>query len=279
MSEAYKVISEIERSAIENLAAKGQRIDGRKFDEFREIKIKTDCIVKAEGSAHVWLGKTEILAGVKVSVGAPYPDTPNEGVCTVNAELIPMASQTFEPGPPGEQSIEVARVVDRGLRHSEIIDKKKLCITPGEKVFIIFIDLYVIQYDGNMFDAGELAAVAALLTTKIPRIKEITKDGDVKFSGSYKDRSDWIPLPLTNIPVSFTYAKINKKILLDPNENEERVLDARFTITLDGNNNICSLQKGADGSLTIEECLYMLDDMLKKVEAIRAKLPPLPKAE
>ena len=34
-------------------------------------------------------------------------------------------------------------------------------------------------------------------------------------------------------------AKIIDKIMLDPNENEERVLDARFTITLDGNNNIC----------------------------------------
>ncbi|MHA1784272.1 MAG: exosome complex protein Rrp42, partial [Candidatus Helarchaeota archaeon] len=130
MSEAYKVISEVERSHIVQLAKKNSRIDGRKFDEFRPINIETDLIVKAEGSGYVQLGNTHILAGVKAITGEPYPDIPNEGVITVNAELLPLASPYFESGPPGEESIEVARVVDRGIRHSEIVDRKKLCIIP-----------------------------------------------------------------------------------------------------------------------------------------------------
>lgn len=277
MSDAYKVISEIERSTIASLAAKNQRIDGREFGEFRKIEIETGAIVKAEGSARVRLGNTEIMAGVKVSMGTPYPDTPNAGVCTVNAELIPLASPHFESGPPGERSIEVARVVDRGLRHSGIIDKKKLCVVPGEKVFIVFIDLYVLSYDGNMFDAGELAAVAALLTAKVPRVLKAEKGAKVKLSGNYKDKSDWTHLPLTNIPVSFTFGKINDKIFLDPNENEERVLDARFTVTFNGDNTICSMQKGAHGFLLIDEVNYMIDEALKRVDSMREKLPPLVK--
>ena len=48
-------------------------------------------------------------------------------------ELVPFASPMFESGPPREDAIELARVVDRGIRHSEIVDKKKLCITPGKE--------------------------------------------------------------------------------------------------------------------------------------------------
>ena len=79
MSEAYKVISEIERTHIVSLAKKNLRIDGRGFKEFRQFDIETDVIVKAEGSAYVKLGNTHILAGVKAITGEPYPDIPNEG--------------------------------------------------------------------------------------------------------------------------------------------------------------------------------------------------------
>jgi exosome complex component RRP42 len=60
--------------------------------------VEQGIIEKAEGSARVLLGKTEVMAGVKIETGEPFPDTPNEGVLTVNAELVPLASPTFEPG-------------------------------------------------------------------------------------------------------------------------------------------------------------------------------------
>jgi len=43
------------------------------------------------------LGKTDVLVGIKVETGTPFPDTPNEGVQTVNAELVPLASQVSNP--------------------------------------------------------------------------------------------------------------------------------------------------------------------------------------
>ena len=83
-------------------------------------------------------------------------------------ELIPLASPDFESGPPREKAIELARVVDRGIRESETIDMAKLCITPEEKVWIVFIDVHVLDYDGNLFDACSLAASAALGCTIVP---------------------------------------------------------------------------------------------------------------
>lgn len=243
--DSYKIISDLEKRHIEFLAKKGQRIDGRGVTDYREISIETDYVPKAEGSARTFLGNTQIVAGIKVSIGAPYPDTPNSGVVTVNAELSPMAAPHFEAGPPNENSVEVARVVDRGIRHSNIIDKEKLVIIPNEKVFIIFIDLYVLGYDGNMFDAGELAAVKALCTTKIPKYEII--EGEVKLI------PEWQPLEILDYPVSVTIAKIKDSLFVDPNANEERVLDCRITLALNSKNEICSAQKGQEGSFTVDE--------------------------
>ena len=274
MSEAYKIISEIEKSHIVSLTKKNLRIDGRAFNEFRPIEIETDLIVKAEGSGYVKLGDTHILAGVKAITGEPYPDMPNEGVITVNAELIPLASPYFESGPPGEESIEVARVVDRGIRHSEIVDRTKLCIIPGKQVWIIFVDLYVLAYDGNMFDCGELAAVSALLTTKIPNIE--IKDDKIVAIGDKYNKENWNYLPIQNIPTSITIGKVANKLFLDPNENEERVIDARLTITIDERDNIVSLQKGAEGYFKPDEIQQAVDMAMEKVKDIRKLYPAKP---
>ncbi|MCK4651481.1 MAG: RNA-binding protein, partial [Methanosarcinales archaeon] len=80
------VMMEIQRDHLFNLILKGEREDGRAFDEFREIDIKTGVIDTADGSAHVKLGKTELLVGVKIQPGEPFPDTPDKGVLITNAE-------------------------------------------------------------------------------------------------------------------------------------------------------------------------------------------------
>jgi exosome complex component RRP42 len=100
------LITRVRLKQIENLIEKGKRLDGRGLGDYRGIKVEQGIIEKAEGSARVLLGKTEVLVGVKIETGEPFPDTPNEGVLTVNAELVPLASPSFEAGPPDENSIE-----------------------------------------------------------------------------------------------------------------------------------------------------------------------------
>src|SRR3990172_11012866 len=135
-------------------------------------------IEKANGSAQVYLGKTKVLAGVKIQPGQPFEDTPDEGILTVNAEFVPLASPSFEAGPPDENSIELARVVDRGIRESKAIDLKKLCIDPGKKVFMIFVDVYVLDHDGNLIDAAAMAALGALVDARM-RAFEV-RNGELK---------------------------------------------------------------------------------------------------
>ena len=162
------VISEIKRDHIVKLLKDGKREDGRGFTDYRDISYVTNCIESADGSARVKLGKTEVIAGVKIIPGTPFPDTPREGVLTTGMEFLPMAHPSFESGPPGEDAIELARVVDRGIRESKMVDVEKLGVEEGVKVWMCFIDMYALDYDGNLFDAANLAAVLALKTAVIP---------------------------------------------------------------------------------------------------------------
>lgn len=258
------VIVRLKRKQIAQLIAKGKRLDGRGLTDYREIKVEQGIIERAEGSARVLLGKTEVLVGIKIEVGKPFPDTPNAGVLTVNAELVPLASPNFEPGPPNENSIELARVVDRGIRESKTIDFKKLCIKPGKKVFVVFVDVYVLNHDGNLIDASALAALAALLNTKMSNYE--IKEDEVKIKPGYT------PLPLTKHPIAVTLAKINDKLIVDPWLEEEQTMDTRLTITVDDEGNICAMQKGGSGFFTPKQVLEAAKIAGEKAEEIRKKL-------
>jgi len=186
------MIIRVKQQQIAQLMSKGKRLDGRGLNDYREIKVEMGVIEKAEGSSRVLLGKTEVLVGVKIGIGKPFPDTPNEGVLTVNVELVPLASPTFEPGPPKEDAIELARIVDRGIRESKAIDLGKLCLEPGKKVLVVFVDVYVLNYDGNLIDASAIATLGALLNAKM--FKYEVEEGEVKVKPGYT------PLPMQNYP-------------------------------------------------------------------------------
>jgi exosome complex component RRP42 len=258
------IVARVKQKRIAQLIAKGKRLDGRGITDYREIRIEPGLVERAEGSARVLLGKTEVLAGIKIEVGTPYPDTPNEGVLTVNAELVPLASPSFEPGPPNEKAIELARVVDRGIRESKAIDLKKLCIKPGKKVFIVFVDVYVLNHDGNLIDASALAALTALLNTKMFNYE---LEGD-----EVKIKTSRTPLPVRKHPIAITFAKINDTLVVDPWLEEEQIMDARLTITTDDDGNICAIQKGGSGCFTSKQVLETAKIAKEKAQELRKKL-------
>lgn len=241
------IMIRVKQKQIAQLVSLGKRLDGRGLTDYREIQLEVGVAGHAEGSARVRLGKTEVLVGTKIELGEPFSDVPDKGVLTVNAELVPLASPTFEPGPPKEDSIELARVVDRGIRESKVIALEELCVEPGKKVFIVFVDVYVLNHDGNLIDASALAALAALLNTKM--FKYEVKEGEIKVKPGYT------PLPVKNYPIAVTFAKINDNLIVDPWLEEEQVMDARITITTDKDGKICAVQKGGYGCFTTQQIL------------------------
>lgn len=226
-----------------NMASKGQRVDKRGPEDYRKIEVEENPIEKAEGSARVSIGDTVVIAGVKMSIGEPYPDKPDDGVLIVNAEFSPIASPDFETGPPSEGAIELARVVDRGIRESHSIDTKKLCIKKKEKVWLVNVDIHILNHAGNLIDAAGLAAIIALWNSKMPELKGDEID--------YEKRTK--SLPIAAKPVPITFVKIEGNLFMDPNLEEEEVLGARLTVTTKENGNIVALQKGGIEALTQDE--------------------------
>ena len=248
------------RDHIIKLFASDTRLDGRKFTDFRLIKLETGVTKSAEGSARIIIGKTDVIVGIKTEVMEPFPDTQDEGGIMVGAELLPLSSPDFELGPPGIQAIEMARVVDRGIRESKSLDFKKLCIKEGEKVWMLVIDICTINDSGNLLDASALAAVAALKDMRFPKYEDDKLD--------YKVKTDK-KLDLKDLPITITVIKIGDKLIVDPDLDEEKVIDARLTVASLSDGTLCALQKGGDYPLTQEDIDRMVDIALQKAKELR----------
>lgn len=252
------------RSHIISLLNANTRLDGRKLTEYRKpIEVEYGIIKTAEGSARVKIGETEVIVGVKMEVGEPYPDLPDEGTIIVGAELLPLSNPEFELGPPGIQAIELARVVDRGIRESKAINFKKLCIESGKKVWLLLIDICPLNDAGNLFDAASLAALAALKDAKFPAF-----DGE---KVDYKQKTDK-ELPLEKMPIAVTVIKIGHNFIVDPDIEEEKAIDARLTVSSIEDGTLCALQKGGDFPLTVEEIDKLLEIGIEKGKELRGWL-------
>ncbi|MCS7108566.1 MAG: exosome complex protein Rrp42 [Sulfolobales archaeon] len=252
-------IPKLKTDIIISMLGKGLRPNGRKVDEIRPVTIIKDYIPNADGSALVKLGNTQVLVGVKLEIGTPFSDTPNEGNLMVNAEFMPTASPVFEPGPPDENAIELSRVIDRGIRESKAIDLSKLAIISGRKVWNIWVDIYVLDHDGNLIDASSIGTLAALMSTKLPNI-EVKDSGEIVIDKSNKGE----PLPLSKAVAAVTIGKIGNYLIVDPDIEEESLLDSRLTVIVDEDGSIAGLQKSGAGYLIEEELPTIINIALSK---------------
>lgn len=242
---------------------RGVHFDGRKLGDVRSVTIERGVSKNAEGSAKVTLGETVVFAGVKMQTEKPYPDTPNKGNLMVNAELTPMASPDFESGPPSDWAIEVSRLVDRTVREGEAVDLKSLCITPGELVWGVIIDIVPINDAGNLLDAASLAALAALTDARFPGVDE---NGAVDYKVHEK------ALELHAKPLLVTAYKIGDHIVTDPDYEEERGVQSRLSIGFQDDGALCALQKGGEQGLTPEEIASALERAAQTVAVYRKAL-------
>ena len=255
-----EILNELKRDTIMRMLAEGKRADGRKLDEFRTVRIQKNVLPNAEGSALCQIGKTQVIAGLKFDVATPYADRPDEGVFSTGAELVPLGSHMFEPGPPNEDAIELARVVDRGIRSSETIDLKSFAIN-DEKVLALYLDLWVIDYGGNLIDTAALAAMASLLQTKMPKVEDakIIRSEDV---GNLK---------IGEKVVACSFSKFGTHYLLDPALDEDLGMDGKVTISTTSKH-VCAVQKSGWASTNEKDVSDLVDLAFERGNQLRSLL-------
>ena len=246
----------------------GKRFDARSLLDYRPVTLKKGVAKKAEGSAEVCIGKTKVLVGIKLSIGVPYPNSEEEGTMMTTVELLPLAAKRFQAGPPSIEAIELARIVDRGIRESGMLDFKKLCIKKGEEVWTVMIDIYPLNDDGNLIDAAALAAVAALQDAVFPEVKK----GKIEVGEKSTKR-----LPISDIaPITTTFYKIGSSIILDPTAEENEASDGRVSVAISEEKKeqmVNAIQKGGFGDrsepFTKEELYEIFDQAVKKQKDLR----------
>jgi exosome complex component RRP42 len=250
------VAAEIQTTHIIDLARTGHRLDGRGIDDWRPVTVEPGFVKSADGSAMVHIGATAVLCGVKLEIGKPFPDTPNAGVLTTNAELIALSSPTFEPGPPQPEAIELSRVVDRSIRAAETIDLTKLCVTPSEKCWTCYVDIHCLDHSGNLIDAAQLAALGALTHAIVPA---------KRFEVGERD----YPLEVSHYPIECTFVRLGDRIVADPTFEEETAGQGRLTVATDEAGNVVAMQKGKVGAFSPEEVVETVERAFRHGDRLR----------
>jgi exosome complex component RRP42 len=258
------IMPTLQREEIIRVLKSGKRFDLRSPLDYRKIEIKRGISNNAESSVSVKFGKTEVYCGVKLGVTEPYPDSQDEGTFMTTVELHPMSSEKYDIGKPGIDAVEMARVVDRGIRESGFIDFKGLCIKKGEKVWQIYVDIITLNDDGNLFDVCSYAAIDALANAKLPIYN--VEEGKLEHELSNE------PLPLNKDALSFnmTFYKVGEVIVLDPTEEEEEISDFRLSVAFgefDNKPRITALQKGKEGVIDSESFKNILNILNEKFKS------------
>lgn len=245
-----------EKKFIETALLADLRVDGRRPFDYRRLTIKFG---REDGSSEVQLGQTHVMGFVTSQLVQPYRDRPNEGTLSVYTEFSPMADPSFEAGRPGEFAVELGRVIDRGLRESRAVDTESLCVIAGKLVWAIRVDLHILDNGGNLVDASNIAALAALLTFRRPECTLGGEDGQEVMVHPPQVREP-LPLIIHHLPVAVTFGFLGDDniVVIDPTHSEEAVMGGKMTATLNANGDICAIQKaGGEGIMqsVIMQCL------------------------
>ncbi|KAK6144060.1 hypothetical protein DH2020_020880 [Rehmannia glutinosa] len=245
-----------EKKFIETALLSDLRTDGRGPFDYRNLTIQFGS---EDGSSEVQLGQTRVMGFVTSQLVQPYRDRPNEGSLAIFTEFSPMADPSFEVGRPGEFAVELGRIVDRGLRESRAVDTESLCVVAGKWVWSIRIDLHILDNGGNLVDAANIAALAALLTFRRPECTLGGEDGQ-EVTIHPPDVREPLPLIVHHLPIAVTFAFIGNEstVVIDPSHFEEAVMGGKLTATLNTNGDVCAIQKaGGEGVMqsVIMQCL------------------------
>ncbi|KAL3828211.1 hypothetical protein ACJIZ3_017013 [Penstemon smallii] len=245
-----------EKKFIETALLSDLRIDGRGPFDYRNLTIQFG---RDDGSSEVQLGHTRVMGFVTSQLVQPYRDRPNEGTLSIYTEFSPMADPSFEMGRPGEFAVELGRIIDRGLRESRAVDTESLCVVAGKWVWSIRIDLHILDNGGNLVDAANIAALAAILTFRRPECTLGGENGQEVIIHPQEVREP-LPLIVHHLPIAITFGFIGNEstVVIDPSHFEEAVMGGKLTATLNANGDVCAIQKaGGEGVMqsVIMQCL------------------------
>jgi len=198
---------------------KGLRLDGRKLDELRPIKIEVGVLSNADGSAYIEQGKNKILAAVfgPKELHPKHLALPDRMVLRCRYHMAPFSVQERKSPAPSRREIELSKVIREALEPSIFLEYYP---RTGIDVFV-----EVLQADGGTRCASITAASLALADAGIP---------------------------MRDLVVACAAGKVDDTVVLDLTDVEDKADGADVPLALMPNLNAITLLQ-MDGTLTLEE--------------------------
>jgi ribonuclease PH len=203
------------------------RVDGRKSDELRTIKITRNYLKTAEGSVLIEMGDTRVLCTATIDETVP-PFLRGKGTGWVTAEyaMLPRSSPqriNRERSKVGGRTHEIQRLIGRALR--SVVDMETL----GERT--VLIDCDVIQADGGTRTASITGAYIAL----VDALRHSQKQGSID------------SLPVTDYLAAVSVGIVNGKAALDLCYSEDSAAETDMNLVMTGSGGIVEVQGTAEG--------------------------------
>ncbi len=227
------------KSDIELVDENGKRLDGRTFDQLRDIKIEAGVLHRADGSCYLEWGGNKVVAAVYGPREAVPRHTQNPLRAIVNARYNMAAFSVDDRKRPGpdRRSREISKVISEALERVVLID-----LFPRAA---IDVNIEILDAEAGTRCAGLTAAGVALADAGIP---------------------------MKDIPVSCAAGKIGADVtdgmvngghvVLDLGKEEDNFGDADLPIAISPRTNeIILLQM--DGHLTQDEFNKAMDLAIK----------------
>ena len=137
------------------------------------------------------------------------------------------------------------------LQHilSSSFDFKQLCIVKGKHCWALYVDVLILESDGNTLDAAVMASLAALSATKLPGVS-VEEDAEAESLELSNDPNDSKPMDCSNLPLTITLCQIDSTAyFVDPTKAEETCARAILTVAVNPIGTISFMQKSAGGSI------------------------------
>lgn len=216
------------------------RSDGRQPDQLRAIRITTDYLMTAEGSALIECGNTRVLCTATIEdTTPPFLRNTGKGWITAEYSMLPRATVTrtqreVNKGKPSGRTHEIQRLIGRSLR--AIVDLGTL----GERS--VLIDCDVLQADGGTRTASITGAYVALA---------IAIDTLVKYKVIPKS-------PILDSVAATSVGLLGGAPLLDLSYEEDSRADVDMNLVMTGSGKFIEVQGTSERSPFDEEQLTAL---------------------
>jgi len=198
---------------------KNIRKDGRKLDELRSIKLEIGVLNNADGSAYIEQGKTKILAGVygPKEVHPRHLALADRSLLRCRYHMAPFSVDERKRPAPSRREIEISKVIREALSSTLFLE-----YYPRTS---IDVHMEVLQADGGTRCAATTVASLALADAGIP---------------------------MKDLIVAVAAGKVENKILLDLNGDEDKIGEADVPLAIMPNSKVITLLQ-MNGLLSVEE--------------------------